>query len=142
MERKKLKKILSSCASVLIGLTMIGAMSALFKARDEPEDVSTSLVGVTAYSISYYAVEKGKVVDVYPSLFKPGGSYPTSYVAGEYVYIDDLEEIIFIGKYEDRMFLGWYMDEACTQKYENGKKGLGDLTLYAKLSVGYWTEAF
>lgn len=130
----------------------------------EPEEAETT------YSISYYAIEEGKVVAINPLLYQENGSYPTSYTAGEEVYISPLKAgWVDISVREDREFKGWYADANCSVLYsgktetevedpewfETGAgvrkettyggfwiKTQGDLVFYAKLSCGEWTKAY
>ena len=124
----------------------------------------------TQYSISYYAVEHGKVVEINPILYQEDGNYPTSYTAGEEIYISSLRSgYIDISPNEDRKFQGWYADAECSVMY-SGKietdkqvpdwigdgsgwlteetyggfwiKAQGDLVLYAKLECGFWTGQY
>ena len=122
------------------------------------------------YSISYYAVERGKVVEINPLLYRENGSYPTNYTAGEEIYISPLKGgYIDISSTEDRKFKGWYADVDCSVLYSGktetekevpdwlgdgrGKiteetyggfwiKAQGDLVFYAKLSCGVWTKPY
>ena len=117
------------------------------------------------YSISYYALEYGKVVEINSLLYQEDGSYPTSYTAGEEIYISPLKTgLVDISPNEDRRFKGWYADAACSVMY-SGKtetdkkvpewvdgsgwqteetyggfwlKTEGDLVIYAKLECGLW----
>ena len=118
------------------------------------------------YSISYYAVEYGKVVEINPLMYQENGSYPTSYTAGEEIYISPLKSgYIDISPNEDRRFKGWYADVGCSVMY-SGKtetdkqvpdwmgdgsgwlteetyggfwiKTQGDLVVFAKLECGLW----
>lgn len=130
----------------------------------EPEDTETT------YSISYYAVEYGKVVEINPLLYRENGSYPTNYTAGEEIYISPLKAgYIDISSTEDRKFKGWYADVDCSVLYSgktetekevpdwlgdgSGKiteetyggfwiKTQGDLVFYAKLACGEWTKPY
>ena len=113
------------------------------------------------YTVTYYGIIDGEVVEIPKECYKKDGNYPTSYRAGEQIYISPLEEIAYIGEHEDREFHGWYADAACTTLYsemseeeawyffEEGTyikevaggvtfKAKADITLYAKLTVAYW----
>ncbi len=41
---------------------------------------------------------------------------------------------------KDYLVYGWYLDPDCTVEFVNGGAYLGNLTLYAKVSVGYWSD--
>lgn len=104
---------------------------------ETPTDPST-------YTITYRAVQDGAETDIDESFFKSDGNYPPTYTEGETVHISDLVAVIDVGAYEDRTFEGWYLDGACTQAFDGviDSEGTNDLTLYAKISVGYWTKAY
>ncbi len=40
---------------------------------------------------------------------------------------------------KDYLVYGWYLDPDCTIEFVNGVKYMCNLTLYAKVSVGYWS---
>lgn len=96
------------------------------------------------FKIEYVSVISGEVVEVYPTLFKKNGNYPTEYIEGERVEISQLHDIVWVGEYHDRTFHGWYLDKACTQAFDGVIDTEGDwnITLYAKVSIGTWTPNY
>ena len=139
------------------------------EASDSPPKVDPETEKRT-YRISYYAVERGEVVEINPLLYEPSGNYPTSYEAGETVYISPLKNgLVDISENEDREFAGWYADANCSVLYSgktvtdkqvpdwigDGSGWLteetyggfwistqGDLVFYAKLRCGLWIGPF
>ena len=132
-----------------------------------PDSEQSSSSEKDVYSITYYAVENGKLAEINPLLFMKDGNYPTSYKAGEEVYISPLKNgLVDISPNEDREFQGWYADAACTVMYSGDTtteheypnwwgedetytvteheysgfriKTEGNLVFYAKLACGYW----
>ena len=157
---KKLKIVLSVCACVLSVISIIGATALIIRPKQAETDntPTVSTPNAVTYDIRYYAVEDGTVVDVYADMYRKGGKYPTSYAVGNSLYVDDL-----LGKMtpvswdgwisyisspvpdrenpnKDYSFYGWYTDIECTKEFEQGKRYAGDITLYAKVEVGYWTS--
>lgn len=140
---------------ILLAIPLFSLVASL-AFRNHPTTPSSS-----TYSITYQMVSAGKVQDVYEPLFKDGGSYPTRYKSGETVTVSDLSGRIYsssspYGTAEsgafadpnnpnrDFSFYGWFLDEACTIPLENNtvtalKK---DLTLFAKVTIGYWTAFY
>lgn len=126
-------------------------------------DVSSENPEEKEYTITYYAVDNGKITEINPKLYIKDGSYPTSYNSGEELYISPLKNgIVDISANEDMEFKGWYADKACTLMYSAAEgeevyypewaggtrteyeysgfriKVEGDLVFYAKISHGYW----
>ena len=136
---KGLKQLLKAVFALCLAIGALAlTVSLTKKLRGEEEEKTPQ----DTYSVSYLAVEDGEVVRMYDSLYMKGGNYPTTYTNGERLYVDDLNEIIFVGATEDRTFLGWYIDPECETPFECGGTYSENLTLYAKLNVGYWTQNY
>lgn len=130
----KVKRILTIVGASLLSLAFVSSMAFLFsRSRDKVE-----------YNVTYVAVQNGTVTDIHPDFYKNGGSYPSEYVSGVGATIDDLNGYVYVSAYEDRTFKGWYLDSACTEAFDGtiDKEAVGDITLYAKISVGYWTKNY
>lgn len=140
----KLKTLFSLCSCVLLLIATVSATALLFRPKKNEPDSSPTIdvQNPFTYDISYYAVEGGKVVELSSEWYKLDGEYPTSCLAGSPLYVDDLIEYIDISYNEDRTFEGWFTDAACTKRFENGKKYVNDVTLYAKISIGFWTDNY
>lgn len=93
------------------------------------------------YKIEYKAVIDGKVASVPTAMYYADGEYPTHYKAGERVTVSDLQFIYYDEK-TDYSFKGWYLDEACTQAFDGVMDTNTNVTLYAKISVAYWTDNY
>ena len=114
------------------------------------------------HAIEYVGVYDGKRGEIEAFLFKENGAYPTTYRYGESRVVDDLcgkmEKMVvdghtyYVGSeindptndYKAYGFYGWYLDAACTKPFDGeisaSQKGL--LTLYAKISVSWWTAMY
>ena len=130
-----MKKIL---LSILLAITTVVSFAACGKKPNDSASGGTE--NEKTYSITYYAVEYGRigskepvVTEINPLMFLEDGSYPTGYDEGEEVYISPLKSgLVDISLHEDREFKGWYADVTCT-------------TLYSEVTtteheVPYWWE--
>lgn len=164
---RKTKTILSGAIAFLLVITFVGLIVGLTRrknpnaAPDSPSEIPQ------VYTINYLAVENGKVTGVYTPLFKSDGVYPVCYTVGEEFTVSDLygrtnrtpvpeswgfgsAEIVtgvFQDPYNGRRdfeFLGWFLDDECTQAFTRSamRELCGDVVLFAKLSVGYWTAYY
>lgn len=162
VKKTKLKNILySACclvlAALLFGLTLTICNAVSSTSDNKKPKPDTPLV----YWITYKMVSGGKVQEVYEPLFKEDGSYPIFYEEGKAVTISDLNGrvsssnlpygSIITGAYcdpnnskRDFSFYGWFLDESCTiPLIDNTFSDLSkDVTLYAKISIGYWTDFY
>ena len=132
------------------------------KKEVKKENEQTTIV-YTDYKIKYVAVQDGAETDVYSALWKTDGNYPKGYNNGEETVIDDLlgkmnpiEDGEMAGMCygqgvpdpinpnKDYSFYGWYLDKKCTEAFDGiiSKNTVGDITLYAKISVSYWTNNY
>lgn len=129
----KAKRILLIIGVSLLSLAIFSAVLFFFGKHERVK-----------YDITYVAVQDGKVTDIHADMYKKGGLYPSEYISGDGATIDDLKGYISVGAYEDRTFKGWYLDEACTEEFDGTieKEIVGNITLYAKISVGYWTKNY
>lgn len=129
----KIKRALLIFAVTLLSLAFVSSMAFLFSRAEKTE-----------YNITYVAVQNGTVTDIHADFYKVGGSYPLKYISGVATTVDDLEKTVYISSTEDREFRGWYTDKACTQAFDGviSEDSVGDITLYAKISVAYWTKLF
>lgn len=129
----KVKRILLIIGISLLSLTLVSGVALLFGRHKKVE-----------YKITYVAIQKGVQTDIHPDLYKRGGNYPLEYTSGTEVAIDDLRDYIWVGAYEDRVFQGWFLDSNCTEEFDGtiDKDEIGNITLYAKISVGYWTPNY
>ncbi len=112
---------------------------------DEEEDGNENEdVDVAVYKIVYYAVVKGKSVDIPAKVYKQDGNYPSGYLSSNGATVDDLSESTSVTALEDWFFKGWYLDEACTQAFDGTIKSgtKGDIVLYAKISKNVWTPCY
>ena len=95
------------------------------------------------YNIEYKAVVNGEVKDIYPQMFKTGGSYPTKYIVGENFKLDDLDSWVPISSRTDWDFYGWYLDSACTIPFDGSLLDVtSDMTIYAKITEAHWTANY
>jgi hypothetical protein len=85
-------------------------------------------------------------------MFKADGYYPTEYVEGVALFIDDLKEEYQTFnkdgsgdeyKIKDYKTQGcWFLDESCEQKFTGITTDMvGDITLYANLSYAFWSPS-
>lgn len=174
------EKVLNMVLAIMLSLTSVAMQGCNKPVRpekpsvesdgelpDEEESGTSEEVLVKEYTITYYAVEQGKVCEINPLLYLKDGNYPTTYKAGEEIYISPLKGgYVDISPNEDREFKGWYAESTCetlysektttyrelpdwlgegnpTQIQEEKYGGFrikteGDLVFYAKLSCGYW----
>lgn len=164
---KKTKTIISGAIAFLLVITFVGLIVGLTRRKNSNDDPELPSEIPQVYTINYLAVEDGTVTGVYAPLFKSDGVYPVCYTVGEEFTVSDLygrtkrtpapeewgfgsAEIvtgIFQDPYDGRRdfeFLGWFLDEQCTQAftYSAMKEVSGNIVLYAKLSVGYWTAYY
>lgn len=112
-----------------------------------------------AYEISYVGSLDGTVVDIPSVMYSSKGSYPTTYYSGYETKVSDLlgkmEPVsaewegfegtyvgspVDVGDNKSFSFYGWYWDKACTMEFNGtvSQKPVGDIKLYAKLTVDYW----
>ena len=129
----KAKRILLIIGISLLSLAFVSGFAMLFARRDKVE-----------YDITYVAIQNGKQTDIHADFYKKGGSYPSEYISGAGATIDDLKDSISVGSNENRLFIGWYLDQYCTEEFDGtiDKESVGNITLYAKISVGYWTKNY
>lgn len=151
-----MKKVLLIVAIFLGTIMSLAAVVGITRKNKEAETETPM------FTITYKAIEEGEVVDVRSYLYDESGSYPTELAEGEALYVDDLlgkeeawewylEEnelpVVLFGACpvtdpdnpnKDYTFVEWYIDEACEFKFVQGMKMTRDLTLYAKINVGYW----
>ncbi len=178
-----MKKVVSIVGVALAVLIFVGG-AIFLKNRNEEDDVvmnngSSSSGGEwsapgdiedpsddkTVYTISYVMLEGDtEAQEVHTFLWYDAGTYPTSYVEGEGLFVSDLrgrvtrtafdvpEDSWFYGagtetgwvvdpndSCKEYEFKGWFLDAACAYPYEYGKVYEGDLTLYADIGVARWT---
>ncbi len=95
------------------------------------------------YTITYRLIEDGVEKDVYEFLWQDGEEYPTSYREGEFFAFANLNgateyypDPTNVNK--DYSFKGWYLDKECKTALANTRIVSGDVTLYGKVTVGYW----
>lgn len=142
---KKARKIVWAITIIFAAVMLGGAVAKIFAPfLPKKEETPPSSDPIVTYSIEYVAVQGGKVAEIHEDFWLEDGSYPTTYIAGEGAEISELREMIYPSAREDRTFEGWYLDFACTKEVSEGigKNVAGDLTLYAKISVGYWTANY
>lgn len=161
-KKNKLKNILySACCVVLAAMLFVLTLSLCRVISGNSNDKTTKPTTPIAYSITYKMVSGGEVQEVYEPLFKENGNYPIYYEAGETITVSDLNgrassvdlpygEVVtgaFLdpnNSQRDFVFKGWYLDEACTVLLVNNSfcNLYEDITLYAKVSIGYWTKNY
>ena len=126
---------------VMLGGTITNLVRPLLPKKEETPPSPDPIV---TYSIEYVAIQSGKTAEIYEDFWLENGSYPTTYIAGEGAIVSDLKAIVYPSSTEDREFKGWYWDAACTQEFDGtiGENVAGDLTIYAKISVGMWTKNY
>ncbi|MBQ8284393.1 MAG: InlB B-repeat-containing protein [Clostridia bacterium] len=136
---RKILKIFLIVMCVIVSLGAITKLSGLTKILDEPGE---------KYRITYRAVIFDDGADtvtettIDPRFFIDDEKYPTFYFSNQGTNVGDLKDYINLTETKDLEFVGWYYDAACTRKCSGGripKKTEGNVTLYAKLSVAYWT---
>ena len=130
--------------------------------KDEPTiEQPSDDIPSESYAITYRGIVGGKDGEIYAGMWSTNGSYPTDYVAGKETVISDLLgkmspvdwegfEGMYIGApvmdsdnpHKDYSFYGWYLDAGLENEFDGviDKNQTGDITLYAKISVGYWTN--
>ena len=114
------------------------------------------------YSIKYIGVLDEQEADIPSVLWRKGGAYPKGYDSGKETSVDDLlgkmtlcewedGSTMYVGSpvsdtnpYKDYSFYGWYLDKKCTIPFDGtiSENTVGDIRLYAKISVGYWTDCY
>ncbi len=100
------------------------------------------------FAITYKAVAYTNVVDIPADMFDPNGSYPTLWTEGETLNVSALKDFSRNGgypvtEYTTYTFVKWYTDTACTSEFGGQLKDLiGEVTLYAKMSVATWTPNY
>ena len=92
--------------------------------------------GLVSWTISYQAAPASEIDERVLELIKMRlGNYPTNYVEGVGVTVDNLRSDVLDSEYL-YTFHGWYYDASCLQACENGvigKDKTGDVVLYAKV---------
>lgn len=126
--------------------------------EDSSEPDSSIDPNLARYSINYVMLEENDEIEpVHTFLFSADGSYPTTYVEGQALYVSDLRGRVtrtssdsWFGTIEtgwvtdpndsnrEYEFKGWYLDPECTIPYEVGEVYEGNLTLYADINVARW----
>ena len=148
---------------VMVGMAIFGLTSALVhlvRPKDVKEPGQDGGSYLDVYTITYLAsadkqisvVENElpivpfndsgrKVFEIDESLFKENGAYPTEYVYGKVLKIDDLQTKVTVNFDFHYIFGGWYLDSACTEKFAGiTEDTVGNITLYAKLTLtSSWT---
>ena len=100
------------------------------------------------FAITYKAVAYSNIVDIPADMFDPNGSYPTEWKEGETLSVSALKDFSRNGgypvtEYTTYTFKKWYTDSACTSEFGGELKDLiGEVTLYAKMSVATWTPNY
>ena len=104
------------------------------------------------FAITYKATYKTKegwvVADIPDDMFNSKGSYPTLWTEGETLSVSALKDFSRNGgypvtEYTTYTFVRWYTDSACTSEFGGQLKDLiGEVTLYAKMSVATWTPNY
>ena len=97
-------------------------------------------------TISYQAVIGGALNEIPEEMFKSNGKYPTKYIEGGVLTIDDLKEeyqsFNANGSGNEYHFLGWFVDQACTQAFTGiTTETRGDIALYAKITYAFWSPS-
>ncbi len=149
-----MKKILYALFYGLLAVIVIGAVTNIKRENHVTEP--------NEYSIEYVGVYDGKEERIDDFLFLESGSYPTSYTFGEGAVVSDLRgkmtktviggQTCYVGTEvsdpkdycKEYGFYGWYFDAACTQEFDGeiGARRTGHITLYAKISVSWWTAMY
>ena len=156
-----MKKALRIIISIMIVILSVGLVVRFLPSSSVPSpDSSTNPPNV----IEYKAVIDGKVCEIPEFLYYADGSYPAEYTSGEALKISDLKgrmsvsdipqeenelPIISMSGYPDPKdaqkeyeFYGWYLGEELTDAFEGRIETEGKKTLYAKISVAYWTKFY
>ena len=132
--------------------------------RNSSKDTSSDThkpIHSVIYSIEYVGIQDGKETEITPLLWQNGGLYPSAYCNCRDTLIDDLRgkmtrvdfgdlQGAYIGSgvidpdnpRKDYSFYGWFLDKECTQPFDGiiESTSVGNITLYAKIEVGYWTN--
>ena len=131
-----MKKFISIFLAVLVIFAAAGLTVALIRRNqsDTPE----------VYTITYKAVQDGEVTEIDERLYDPEGNYPESYTEGKSTTVNLLKDRVDISANEDLTFLGWYLDETLETAFDGtiDSGSMGNITLYAKISHGYWTDFY
>lgn len=119
------------------------------------------------YTITYRMVANGTEEDIYEPLFRSDGEYPTVYTEGDRITISDLNGKVtktpvpdswgmdgaytIKGDFTDPNnsnrtfeFYGWFLDSECTLAVSDNTiyNASGDITLYAKIFIGIWSNFY
>ncbi len=103
---------------------------------EEPEPVKRT--------ITYKAVIGKTIGDIPTGMFIKNGDYPVEYVETVSVLtvsnLKNLETYEADGSGSSYEFKGWFTDEACTQAFTSiTTETTGNITLYAKIILSYWS---
>lgn len=161
---KKKITLISIILTLVLALSLCVGLTASFYGKKKAKKGSDQTVTVcTDYKIKYVAIQNGAETNIRSILWKKNGNYPQGYNHSEETVIDDLlgkmtlvEDGALAGvyygepvldpsnPYKDYSFFGWYLDKNCTEAFDGviAKHTVGDITLYAKISVGYWSENY
>lgn len=158
---KNTKNFLFTTCRFILVVVLLGLTLSLFRFFSNSNHNSVKPSQPFSYKITYKMVVGNKEQDVYEPLFKADGAYPIYYSEGSTVTVSDLNgRTSVVTAYGDSYttdvfadpnnpnrdfdFRGWFLDEACTiPLIDNTFSGLAeDVTLYAKISIGYWTDFY
>ena len=154
------KKIVKSIIFSLVGVLLGGLIGNL--ARNALGDAPDAQIVMRRYAIDYVYMYDGAEKAVDEFLFASEGSYPVTY---SYKYgaeisplLGEMEKTEFEGKTcwvgsevsdpnEDNTsyaFYGWYWDPDYERPFDGkiAKGTIGDIKLYAKISVSWWTDFY
>ena len=99
------------------------------------------------YTIHYYGVINGNVSTISKAMYPNNaigvrGNCPEEYVVGDETLVSDLVSIS--SGNTEYTFEGWYLDEDLTVPFERkiSSETRGDINLYAKISVAYYTDFY
>lgn len=155
-----MKKALRIVVSILLIFLAVGLVVRFLPSSSVP---SPDLSLKVSNTIEYKAVIDGQVCEIPDFLYYADGSYPAEYTPGEALKISDLKgDILLIDvpleggeasvmgvgytdpedPQKEYEFYGWYLDEDLTSVFEGRIETEGKKTLYAKISVVYWTKFY
>ena len=150
----RVRSVLKGVGIALCIIFLLGFISTFF---DWGENVKPKKYD---YKITYLRADTGEdILKEYSFMLQSDGTYPEGYsndsetfeisaLSGgrkETEYGTILYEVYAPGEPNTGYsFIGWYLDEACTQAFDGyvERGTVGDLTLYAKISVSVWTDFY
>lgn len=125
-----------ACADKADSSSPLDGMDSMDSATDVQSETVVETCSIFYVGIKTYQKQEMQIPD---AMMPVTGNYPTSYIVGEAVHIDDLAYLWTPqAEYE---FIGYYSDPACEVAF-NGitETTTGNVTVYALIQVSYNLE--